>query len=71
MYHDGVEKSKHRAKFRSPKANRSRGCFCETPCSDAKYGRTVDRQLKDNPRLINILPTDGKNGERNMTEKLL
>jgi hypothetical protein len=60
MKHDGIEKSKHRAKFRCPKATRKRGCFCETPCSDAKYGRTVHTQLKDNSRIINIPPRDSK-----------
>ena len=60
MYHDGIEKSKHRAKFRCPKADRNKGCFCETPCSDSKYGRTVHTQLKDDPRLINIPPRDSK-----------
>ena len=60
MYHDGIEKEKHRAKYRCPSANRKRGCFCETPCSEAKYGRTVHTQLKDNPRIINIPPRDSK-----------
>lgn len=60
MYHDGIEKAKHRAKFRCPKADRKHGCFCESPCSDAKYGRTVHTQLKDDPRLINIPPRDSK-----------
>ncbi len=60
MHHDGVEKAKHRAKFRCPKASRKHGCFCETPCSDAKYGRTVHTQLKDNPRIFNIPPRDSK-----------
>jgi hypothetical protein len=60
MNHDGIEKSKHRAKFRCPKADRNRGCFCDTPCSDAKYGRTVHTQLKDDPRLFNIPPRDSK-----------
>lgn len=60
MPHDGNERARHRAKFRCPKADRKRGCFCETPCSDAKYGRTVHTQLKDDPRLINIPPRDSK-----------
>ncbi len=29
-------------------------CFCEHPCSTAKFGRTVHIYLKDNPRLFNI-----------------
>jgi len=41
MHHDGIEKSKHRAKFRCPKASRKRGCYCEKPCSDAKFGRRI------------------------------
>lgn len=60
MKRDGIEKAKHRAKFRCPRANRNHGCFCETPCSDAKYGRIVHTLLKDNPRIINIPPRDSK-----------
>ena len=58
MHHDGVEKAKHREKYRCPLANRKKGCFCEDPCSDSKYGRTVHVQQKDNPRLFNIPPRD-------------
>lgn len=36
------------------------GCFCETPCSPAKYGRTVHTQLKDNPRIFNIPSRDSE-----------
>ena len=54
MHHDGSEKSKHRLKFRCPLANRMHGCKCKIPCSDAKYGRTVHLQTKDNPRIFNI-----------------
>lgn len=60
MHKDGHEPSKHRAKYRCPKANRQHGCFCEQPCSDAKYGRTVHIYQKDNPRLFNIPPRDSK-----------
>ena len=60
MHHDGVEKAKHREKYRCPLANRKKGCFCEHPCSDSKYGRTVHLQQKDNPRLFNIPPRDSK-----------
>ena len=60
MHHDGYEPSKNRCKFRCPKADRKRGCYCETPCSPAKYGRTVHTQLKDNPRIFNIPPRDSK-----------
>lgn len=60
MHHDGHERKKNRCKFRCPKADRKRGCFCETPCSPAKYGRTVHTQLKDNPRIFNIPPRDSK-----------
>lgn len=60
MHHDGYEPKKNRCKFRCPKANRQKGCFCETPCSPAKYGRTVHTQLKDNPRIFNIPPRDSK-----------
>lgn len=60
MNHDGVEKNKHRIKFRCPLASRKYGCSCEQPCSDSKYGRTVHLAMKDNPRLINIPPRDGE-----------
>lgn len=69
MHHDGIEKSKHRAKFRCPNANRKQGCFCETPCSDAKYGRTVHTQLKDDPRLINIPPRDSKEWKKEYSRR--
>ncbi len=39
MHKDGYEAARHRAKYRCPKANRKYGCFCEHPCSPAKYGR--------------------------------
>ena len=58
MNHDGCEPSKYRLKFRCPLASRKNGCSCEHPCSDSKYGRTVHFTMKDNPRLINILPCD-------------
>ena len=60
MHHDGYEIKKNRCKYRCPKATRKKGCFCETPCSPAKYGRTVHTQLKDNPRIFNIPPRDSK-----------
>ncbi len=60
MHHDGVEKAKHREKYRCPLANRKKGCFCEHPCSDSKYGRTIHIQQKDNPRIFNIPPRDSK-----------
>ncbi len=57
MRHDGIEK----AKFRCPMMNRSTGvCRCDTPCSNAKYGRTVHLALKDDPRLFNLPPRDSK-----------
>lgn len=64
MHHDGHEPKKNRCKFRCPKADRKRGCFCETPCSPAKYGRTVHTQLKDNPRIFNIPPRDSKEWQK-------
>lgn len=60
MHHDGVEKAKHRIKFRCPLISRRHGCRCENPCSDSKYGRTVHLAMKDNPRLFNIPPRDSK-----------
>ena len=64
MHKDGYEAAKHRAKYRCPKANRERGCFCEQPCSPAKYGRTVHIFTDDNPRLFNIPPRDSKAWEK-------
>jgi hypothetical protein len=60
LHRDGFEKAKHRCKYRCPKASRKQGCFCESPCSDAKYGRTVHTVHKDNPRIFNIPPRDSK-----------
>ena len=60
MHKDGYEAAKHRAKYRCPKSNRKCGCFCEHPCSPAKYGRTVHIFTDDNPRLFNIPPRDSK-----------
>lgn len=31
MHHDGYEPKKNRCKNRCPKANRQKGCFCDTP----------------------------------------
>ena len=64
MNHDGYEPKKSRCKFRCPKANRKQGCFCEAPCSPAKYGRTVHTQLKDNPRIFNIPPRDSEEWDK-------
>ncbi len=58
MHKDGNEPAKHRAKYRCPKADRKRGCYCGHPCSDAKYEQTVHIYHKDNPRLFNIPPRD-------------
>lgn len=60
MHHDGIEYQKNRCKFRCPLSNRRRGCFCESPCSDATYGRTVHTYLSDDPRIFNIPPRDSK-----------
>ncbi len=60
MNHDGIEKNKHRIKYRCPLASRKYGCSCKEPCFDSKYGRTVHLAMKDNPRLINIPPRDSK-----------
>ena len=57
------EVAKGRMKFKCPKMNRKNGCLsctCETPCSDAKYGRTIHLVLKDNPRLFNNPPRSSK-----------
>ena len=61
MRHDGVEFSKRRSKFRCPLMDRrSKSCSCSSPCSNAKWGRTVHLALKDNPRLFNIPPRDSE-----------
>ena len=63
MRRDGIEVAKGRMKFKCPKMNKENGCLsctCETPCSDAKYGRTVHLVLKDNPRLFNHPPRSSK-----------
>ena len=63
MRRDGVEKAKGRTKFKCPKMNRIDGCLtctCNSPCSDAKYGRTVHLVMKDNPRLFNDPPRSSK-----------
>lgn len=64
MNKDGYEAAKYRAKYRCPKANRKQGCFCEHPCSPAKFGRTVHIYRNDNPRLFNIPPRDSKAWEK-------
>ena len=63
MRRDGIEVAKGRMKFKCPKISRSGGsisCTCETPCSNAKYGRTVHLVLNDNPRLFNNPPRSSK-----------
>ncbi|MEY8428033.1 hypothetical protein AALA00_10025 [Lachnospiraceae bacterium 46-15] len=60
MHKGGYEAAKHRAKYRCPKSDRKRYCFCDHPCSPAKYGRTVHLFTDDNPRLFNIPPRDRK-----------
>lgn len=60
MHHDGIEYKKDRYNFRCPLANRKRDCFCDDPCSTAKYGRTVHTYLSDDPRIFNIPPRDSK-----------
>ena len=52
-----------RMKFKCPKISHKNGCIsctCETPCSDAKYGRTVHLVMKDTPRLFNNPPRSSK-----------
>ena len=63
MRRDGVAVAKGRMKFKCPKISHKNGCIsctCETPCSDAKYGRTVHLVMKDNPRLFNNPPRSSK-----------
>ena len=63
MRRDGVEVAKGWIKFKCPKISHKNGCIsctCETPCSDAKYGRTVHLVMKDNPRLFNNPPRSSK-----------
>ena len=52
-----------RMKFKCPKISHKNGCIsctCETPCSDARYGRTVHLVMNDNPRLFNNPPRSSK-----------
>jgi hypothetical protein len=61
MRHDGIDRANHRCKFRCPLTNRKTGeCYCEIPCSNSKFGRTVHLASKDNPRLFNIPPRDSE-----------
>ena len=63
MRRDGTEKAKGRTKFKCPKISFAGGnpvCTCKSPCSDAKYGRTVHLVMKDNPRLFNDPPRSSK-----------
>ena len=63
MRRDGIEVAKGRMKFKCPKISHKNGCIsctCETPCSDAKYGRTVHLVMKDTPRLFNNPPRSSK-----------
>ena len=72
MRRDGIEVAKGRMKFKCPKMNRENGCLsctCETPCSNAKYGRTVHLILKDNPRLFNNPPRSSKEWKTEYNER--
>ena len=63
MRRDGIEVAKGRMKFKCPKMSRQNGCIsctCETPCSNAKYGRTVHLISNDNPQLFNNPPRSSK-----------
>ena len=63
MRRDGIEVAKGRMKFKCPKISKKNGCLsctCESPCSDAKYGRTVHLVMNDNPRLFNNPPRSSK-----------
>ena len=63
MRRDGIEVAKGRMKFKCPKISYAGGgisCTCETPYSNAKYGRTFHLVLKDNPRLFNNPPRSSK-----------
>ncbi len=70
MHKDGYEAAKHRAKYRCPKSNRKRGCFCEHPCSPAKYGRTV-HIFTDDKGYLTYRQGTLRHGKRNMAEGLL
>ena len=63
MRRDGIEVAKGRMKFKCSKMSKKNSCIsctCETPCSDAKYGRTVHLVMKDNPRLFHYPPRSSK-----------
>lgn len=70
MHKDGYEAAKHRAKYRCPKSNRTRGCFCGHPCSPAKYGRTVQFLLQIIQDYLTYRQETVKHGKRNMAEGL-
>ena len=57
MRHDGVEASKYRSKLRcSLMERRNKARSCSTPCSDAKWGRTVNLAVKDAPGSLTSRP---------------
>ena len=63
MRRDGIEVAHGPMKFKCPKISNKNGCLsctCESPCSDAKYGRTVHLVMNDNPRLFNNPPRSSK-----------
>lgn len=59
MKRNGFEKSKNRLKWRCPK---TKGCnnSCDSPCSDAKYGRTFHTYQKDDLRIFTATPRSSK-----------
>lgn len=55
MKSNGTDLMRQYAKFRCP-LNNNGSCSCDSPCSDAKYGRTCSIPLADNIRLYTSPP---------------
>lgn len=55
MKQAGFDKAQHRLKYRCPKMSTRNGepvCSCDSPCTDAKYGRQVHVYPESNRRLF-------------------
>ena len=53
MKPNGTDKKRHRAKYICPKTKYAeRLCLCDNRCTKSTYGRVVNINLKDDPRLF-------------------
>ena len=70
MHKDGYEAAKHRAKYRCPKANRKRGCFCGIPVhlQNTEEPYTFLQQIIQD--YLTYRQETVKHGKRNMMEVL-